>query len=259
MAADQAVLVRRGVVARWDGGDRSVAAGAVARLAGALSRPASSVAFATTTERVVALTYDDGPEPAATPALLDVLAAAGVTATFFLLAERAERWPALARRIVRDGHEVGVHGLDHADLSALPARVAAARLRDARRRLEDVTGRPVRLARPPYGAQSAGQALLTRLAGLEIILWSAWARDWEDDDAATVAARARAAVHPGAVLLLHDARGDGPPGALPAHDVAAATRLLLDGLDADGYRCLTVGELLAGRTVARTLWAGRRA
>ena len=95
--------------------------------------PLSSVACVATEQRVVALTYDDGPDPENTPAVLDALAAFGATATFFVLADRAEKHPELLRRIVAEGHDVGLHGEDHTRLSTLSAREALTRIRRGRR------------------------------------------------------------------------------------------------------------------------------
>lgn len=231
------------------------------RLAGALARPVRSVHcvdLAPGERPVVALTWDDGPHPEHTPRVLDELAAAGVRATFFVLVPSAEAHPGLVARMLAEGHEVGLHGVDHRRLSALPALQAARRVREGRRRLQQLTGRPVTLFRPPYGAQSPGQVLLTRASGLELVIWSAWASDWLDDDAATTAGRALAAVHPGAVVLLHDAYGEAladPTRPEPGFDRAAVARAVLAGLAQRGVAAVPVGELLAAHRAVTTVWA----
>jgi peptidoglycan/xylan/chitin deacetylase (PgdA/CDA1 family) len=257
-AAGPAVLVRRGYVCAFEAGDRPLPApDRVLRWGRPALLPLSTVACVATRQRVVALTYDDGPDPENTPGVLDALAAFGATATFFVLADRAEQHSELLRRIAAEGHDVGLHGEDHTRLSTLPTREALTRIRRGRRRLEAVLGRPVTLYRPAYGAQGLAQAVGTRAAGLEVVLWTAWARDWEAGTAADVARRALGAVHPGAFVLLHDSTGDlestvGPP---PAFDRGEVSRLLLAGLRDAGYATAPVSSLLATYPGVRTVWS----
>lgn len=254
-------LARRGYVCDWEAGERPrPAPDRLLRWARPLLLPVSTAACVDTTDPVVALTYDDGPDPEHTPGVLDALAGRGTRATFFVLADRAEAHPELLRRIAAEGHDVGLHGEDHRRLSELPAREALHRIRRGRRRLEVVLGAPVALYRPAYGAQRLAQAAGTRALGLEIVLWTGWARDWEAVPAAEIALRAEDAAHPGAFLLLHDATGDlePGPGPPPAFDRGEATRLLLAGLADRGYRVEPVSRLLARYPAVRTVWAERR-
>lgn len=254
------VLVQRRHVIQFEAGARPFppATGAQARLRPALS-PFTAVTSVLTTDPVVGLTFDDGPDPASTPGVLDALRDAGAVATFFVLAGRAVAHPGLVRRILDEGHELGLHGDDHTRLSTLPAPRAAARILRARRRLESVAGRAVTLYRPAYGAQRLAQAGMTRAAGLTTVLWTAWARDWEGGPAGDIARRAGRAVHPGAIVLLHDSDGDwdAPPEAAERTDRAAMTAGIVRELGAAGYRTATVGALLAEHPAVRTLWFER--
>lgn len=263
-----AVLARRAAVCAWDDGPRSWAE--AKGLSGAVRRsllPLSTIVCADTSDPVLGLTYDDGPDPESTPAVLDVLASVGSHATFFVLLEAARRHPAVVRACIEAGHEVGLHGVDHRDLTLEPMVSSVAALMSARRELADLTGCPVRLFRPAYGAIRLDQVALLRALGMRVVLWSAWARDWDGAPAKDVALRAARAYHPGAVLLLHDAQGapampeggslrrrtsDSPdPG--PA-DPAGASAILLRFMTESGIRSLTVTELLEERREVRTLW-----
>ncbi len=155
----------------------------------------------------VALTFDDGPHPEGTPAVLDVLARAGAVATFFLIGEQVRRRPALAARIVAAGHAVGLHG----DRHRLQLRLTAAELRDdlarGRATIEDAAGDgALRWHRPPYGIYSPAGLRAARAAGLEPLLWSRWGKDWRKfTTAPRIAGRATGDLSAGDVILLHDA------------------------------------------------------
>jgi peptidoglycan/xylan/chitin deacetylase (PgdA/CDA1 family) len=222
--------------------------------------PASSVMRVATDDPVISLTYDDGPEPDQTGGVLDVLAERNVRATFFVLSDRAEEHPEVVRRMLAEGHEVGLHGIDHTDLTTVPDREAVRRIRVSRQRLEAITGRPVRLYRPTYGALALGPLLAVRALGLEVVIWTVWARDWFDAPAAEVAQRAVAGLHPGAVVLLHDTTDDAQAleaGPAPTFSRAEVTRLVLDGMRAGGYSSVPTGELLRRYPAVRSLTARR--
>ncbi len=153
----------------------------------------------------VALTFDDGPGPRATPLFLDELARLGCRATFFVLGERLAAHPWLGRRMAGEGHEVAVHGWRHVNaLRARPGRVTA-ELGRAVRLVGEVTGAAPVWYRPPYGVLSAEALVAARRLGLRPILWTAWGRDWTATATpASVLATAAPGLRGGATLLLHD-------------------------------------------------------
>jgi peptidoglycan/xylan/chitin deacetylase (PgdA/CDA1 family) len=228
----------------------------VRRLTDRVLAPVGSLRGVRTGERVVALTYDDGPDPEHTPAVLDALEAAGVRATFFQLVVRAERHPDLVRRIVDGGHEVGLHGVDHARLTTLPVLRVAALLKEGRQRLEAVTGTPVRLFRPAYGSQSLRTLVATRRAGLYPVVWGASTDDWRDGTSEEIVRRVLPRVGPGEIVLLHDGfeQPAWEPRPAPTFDRGKATTILLDALADAGYGAETVGGLLAAAPAWRTAW-----
>jgi len=155
--------------------------------------------------RAVALTFDDGPHPEGTPAVLDMLARLGARATFFLTGEQVLRYPAVAREIVARGHAIGVHGYRHRLLTLRTPRGSAADLRLARAVIERETESTPRLYRPPYGVANPAVLVAARGAGLRPVLWARWGRDWERRaSAASVAASVTRDLRGGEILLLHD-------------------------------------------------------
>ncbi|MFN3867254.1 MAG: polysaccharide deacetylase family protein [Demequina sp.] len=201
-----------------------------------------------TSQKVVMVTYDDGPHPRDTPAILDVLADFRAPATFFVLAREARAHPGIVRRMEAEGHEVALHGEEHRSLLTMSAAGAARMVRAARRDVERIAGTRVRVYRPPYGHHSTAQALLLSGMGLRVVLWSGDAQDWVDGDPAEISRLGRDAAFPGCMLLLHDNRGDPetlqPGQSLPTFDRAEVTSAILDGLIADGYRFATVSQAM---------------
>ncbi|TMK27398.1 MAG: polysaccharide deacetylase family protein, partial [Actinobacteria bacterium] len=160
-----------------------------------------------------ALTFDDGPHAQGTPAVLDVLAAAGVRATFFLVGEQLRRNPALGAEIVAAGHAVGLHCDRHRNLLRLTPRQVREDIERAQATIEDLTGRTPALYRPPYGILNSSALRLARRRGWRTLLWSAWGRDWEARATpASIASRVTDGAGEGSVLLLHDADDYGAPG-----------------------------------------------
>jgi peptidoglycan-N-acetylglucosamine deacetylase len=154
----------------------------------------------------VALTFDDGPHPEGTPAILELLAGANARAAFFLVGEQAQHRPELVARIVAGGHLVALHGYRH----RLQLRLRAAEVEDDLRRgravLEDAAGVDVRWHRPPYGIYSPSGLAAARGAGLSPLLWSRWGKDWRKfTTPRRIAARATREIGGGDVILLHDA------------------------------------------------------
>ncbi len=154
----------------------------------------------------VVLTFDDGPHPEGTPAVLERLEAAGARAAFFLVGEQVQRRPELAARIAAAGHVVALHGHRHRlQLRMSPTQVAAD-VACGRAAVEDAVGRRVDWHRPPYGIYSSAGLRAVRGGGMRPLLWSRWGKDWRKfTTPRRIAARATRALVPGDVILLHDA------------------------------------------------------
>lgn len=185
----------------------------------------------------IALTFDDGPHPEVTPAVLDVLARHGVQASFFCVGERLAAQPALAARLRHEGHEIANHSMSHAEFAHIGGPAIAAEL-DQAFGLRDEAGRPwmvPHLLRPPKGVLNGKvlQYCITR--GIRVVHWSRDPEDYAAHNAASVLqhfdARPLAA---GDIVLLHDK--------MP-HS-AATTDALIRQAQASGLRCVTVSALL---------------
>jgi peptidoglycan/xylan/chitin deacetylase (PgdA/CDA1 family) len=173
-----------------------------------------------------ALTFDDGPHAQGTPEVLEILAEAGVRATFFLVGEQVLRNPALAAEIPAAGHGVGLHCHRHRNLLRLTPRQVRADIARAQAVIEEASGCAIGLYRPPYGALSASALRIARGHGWRTLLWSQWGRDWEARATPeSIAALLTGGARPGSVLLLHDADDYSAPGSW-RRTVAALPRVL---------------------------------
>jgi peptidoglycan/xylan/chitin deacetylase (PgdA/CDA1 family) len=187
----------------------------------------------------VALTFDDGPDPASTPQFLACLERLQVSATFFLLGEMVREAPDLARELVERGHEVAVHGWDHRSLALRGPTSTRRQVEDGASIVAESTGQSPTLWRPPYGVLTTAGLLSARHAGLTPVLWGSWGRDWRTSaTGASVAADVAAGFRPGGTVLLHDSSCTSAPGSW--RSALAALPGLVHRWRDDG---LTVGPL----------------
>lgn len=183
----------------------------------------------------VALTFDDGPHPEGTPAVLEILAAAGVRATFFLVGEQVRRTGTLAAEIAAAGHAIALHGHRHRNLLRLTPGALARDLDAGADTVGGATGTPIALHRPPYGIYSWPALRAVRARGWAPLLWSRWGHDWRRQPTpAGIAAEVTADLAAGDVLLLHDADDYSAPGSW--RRTVAALPIVLEAIAAGGLR-----------------------
>jgi peptidoglycan-N-acetylglucosamine deacetylase len=183
----------------------------------------------------VALTFDDGPHPEGTPAVLEALRDGSATAIFFLCGEQVERDPALAAEIVSAGHTVAVHGHRHRNPLRLAPRTFVDDLERGIGVVEDATGLRPGLYRPPYGIFSFPGIVEVRARGLDPLLWSRWGHDWRASRSpAAIAAEVTEDLRGGDVLLLHDADHYSEPDCW--RGTVAALPAILETIEAAGLR-----------------------
>lgn len=219
-------------------------------------RPVGSIVGVRTSDPVVGLTFDDGPDPVSTPAILDVLANYRARATFFVLTQRAAANPILIRRMQEEGHSIGLHGVDHHRLTRMSGREARDHIRLGRDQFTSITGSPPIWFRPPYGSQSMATFLAARSCGMEVVAWSSDCADWTDRAESAISTDAVESVSPGSILLLHDTLAAGPDEVLPdvGIDRPMLIGLILKGLRSRGLSSLSIEGLLASGHAHRTGW-----
>jgi peptidoglycan/xylan/chitin deacetylase (PgdA/CDA1 family) len=187
----------------------------------------------------VALTFDDGPDPASTPAFLEELDRLGWRATFFMLGTMARQAPGLVGEVAAAGHEVAVHGDEHRNMLRRTPWGARDDIRRCRDTLADLTGAAPIWFRPPFGILSLGALRGARRAGLTTVLWTAWGRDWRKEATpAAVAADVMRRYVEGGTVLLHDSDCESYPGSWRSG--LGALGVLAEGFAARG---LTAGPL----------------
>lgn len=186
-----------------------------------------------TRDRVVALTFDDGPNPQATPRILDALARADVHATFFILGRHAERWPALVRRVHEEGHAIGNHGYFHRKLHfRSPGYVRMDLTRGADAIAQACGARPA-LFRAPHGFRSPWVNRIAHSLGERVVGWSLGVWDSSRPGADVIVRRTLEGTRSGSILLLHD--GDGYDAAGDRTQTAEAVPIVVGELARRGY------------------------
>lgn len=214
-------------------------------------RFSGTVTHVATEEPLVALTFDDGPDPDATPALLEILASRNAKATFFMTGENAAAYPELVAAVMAGGHAVGNHSWDHPSFPLISARERKAQIRRCARVL---AANDTAIFRPPYGHQSAASRRDVLLSGHEVIAWNVCVPDWEDHDGEWLADFALQRIKPGSVVLMHDGMVDFTGGAcLDRKQTLVAVGQVLDALH-EQFEFVTVPELMRRGKWVRTLW-----
>jgi peptidoglycan-N-acetylglucosamine deacetylase len=194
----------------------------------------------------VALTFDDGPHPQGTPAVLDQLDRYRLRATFYLVGRDVRRNPGLAAELAGAGHELGLHGDRHLPHPLLPPRWV---MRDLARGLDTIgeaAGQAPRSLRAPFGAAALATLVFARRHALPVVSWTRWGRDWEPGaSGAAIARRLSRGLAGGDLLLLHDS--DAYAARRSWRATVEAVPLLAEALAAGGLASVPVSELLAAQ------------
>lgn len=186
---------------------------------------------------MIALTFDDGPHPKYTPEILDILKKYDVPATFFTVGENAERYPAVIKRCLDEGHEVANHTYSHGDLSKDSYEEICREITGGENAVYENLDVRTKLLRPPGGLY--GKNLISAAAELDytVVLWNIDTRDWAHTPPGKITEKVLTNIRPGDIVLMHDFIGKDSP-------TPSALQKIIPRLLAKGYRFVTVSELL---------------
>ena len=229
----------------------------------ARNRWLQTVVSCQTTRKIAALTFDDGPNPAGTQPIVEVLARYQARATFFMLGRNVAAHPEIVRRVVQAGHALGNHTFTHRRLVGCSSMTVARELIQCQQAIREAVGAKPKLMRPPFGAQDATAFLTAWLLGYTVVNWAASGDDWNGDPASRVAERVLADIQHGGIILLHDG-WEPPAGQIklgPEQErlqdrmpTLQALSSILEHLQGEGYEFVTVPEMLRVAPPLRRAW-----
>lgn len=211
---------------------------ALAAPSAALSTKNGAILSGGTERRRIALTFDDGPHPSKTDAILDLLAEYDIHATFFLIGENAAFYPDIVRREYAEGHEIGNHTFHHRTAGKCERAYVEEELAETEDLILELTGHVPTLFRPPEGFCSEYLMTAAKKMNCRIVLWNVDPRDWAKTSTEEIVRNVKANVKNGSIVLFHDYTGKG------AHTLDAL-KILLPWLIGEGYEIVTVSELLS--------------
>lgn len=190
-----------------------------------------------TRDKVVALSFDDGPDPLYTIPILEILKERGAKATFFVVGSQAEKYPEIVVEIDRQGHELANHTWSHPDMEKTANNQLMAEVQSTNLLIHKLTNKENGFFRPPRGKLGPGSGAELIRAGYTIVMWAICIENSKMNSPREMADRVLKNIAPGDIILLHD-------GLLDRSKTVQALPLLLDGLEQKGYRTATVGGLL---------------
>jgi polysaccharide deacetylase family sporulation protein PdaB len=207
--------------------------------ASAASPPSEVVWNVETDQKLIALTFDDGPNPVYTPQILDILNQYQAKATFFVLGKRVQHFPEIAIREVNEGHEIANHTFDHHFLKHMSPEKLKEEIRQTQEVIFDITEQIPRVFRPPGGFYNDALLDLAREDHFTVVMWSWYqdTKDWKKPGVKKIVETVLNNVHNGDIILFHDLEGD-------CSQTVEALKIILPRLKEQGYRFVTVSDLM---------------
>lgn len=193
----------------------------------------------------VSITFDDGPSPKYTPALLDTLKRFDVKATFFVVGKHVKKYPEIVKRIVDEGHDIGNHTYNHRDLVPATKATVLKELRRTEEVLQDTLELKTNLFRPPRGIYNQTVRKLLVEEGYEIILWSLSSCDWRPNSPSGILKRVKRFAKNGSIILFHDSGAMVRKEGGSRGNTVKALPMVIEYLLEQGYKILPVSELIA--------------
>jgi peptidoglycan-N-acetylglucosamine deacetylase len=191
-----------------------------------------------TSQRIVAITFDDGPNPQYTPQILEIFSEAKAKATFFMIGEQMKNHPVVVKQVAEQGHEIGNHTFSHPKLSQLSIDDCLEEIEQTEKLAEELAGRKPVVFRPPYLDYNQDTVSILQQKGYPMIgALNLEAQDWEQPGVEHILNKSRDVVKNGSILIFHDGYGD-------RSQTIEAVRLLVSELTSQDYQLVTVSELL---------------
>lgn len=187
-----------------------------------------------TDKKMIALTFDDGPDPNVTERILETLSQYNAKATFFMLGKNAQAYSNVAKKVADAGHEIANHTIEHPDLVTLSIEGIQNQLVQSQNQIEEATGKRPIYFRPPYGSYNDNVLNIAKESNQKVIMWSVDTRDWESKNPAAINQIVQTYARPGSIILMHDIHST----------TADALPQVLEFLSNQGYEFVTVSELL---------------
>ncbi|MDM5208409.1 polysaccharide deacetylase family protein [Cytobacillus kochii] len=197
-----------------------------------------------TNEKIISITFDDGPNPIYTPQILDVLSEYNAKATFFITGSNAKKYPDVVRRIVKEGHEVANHTYNHEIDANITTKILNNEIELTNKVLKEITGFSPSLYRPVAGIYNDRIIQTANNNNMYVIMWS-WhqdPQDWRDPGVHAISSHVISSVKPGDIILLHDSGGD-------RTQTVKALETILEYTSENGFECKTVTEMIISNDI----------
>ncbi|MCK4777242.1 MAG: polysaccharide deacetylase family protein [Actinomycetia bacterium] len=195
--------------------------------------------------KIVALTFDDGPHPVYTEKILKTLKEKNIKATFFVIGKHVKKYKDVALKIAKEGHEIGNHTYSHRDLVPTTRGVVQREVKKTEKIVKEICGCQMQIFRPPRGVLSNSVRKILIKRGYKIILWSVSTQDWRKISPVQILKRVKRFTKDGSIILFHDSGAIIKPEGASRNNTVKALPQVIDFLQEQGYKLVTISELIS--------------